>query len=181
MGIVGWADAPNEAEIVSQSHSVVEGASSTSIESPVTVEQTEELETFDLDANNDLTEYGTSEHSAECTRGEYADIPSTADEVERSCSPELIEAIHQLRLNKKNDDVAVIDISKFELHEIMFLFDHSASMGQVNEYEFVRELFAVKHRIMEMVEDIDSVTSPNLDELLQFAENKYQQSVNEVL
>lgn len=176
MGIVGWADAPNEADNDDQLNTAFETPSS-STDSLEVSEQIDELE----QVNEGSVEEDQSEYSVEYVLGEEGVAPTLAGENERVCSPELIEAVHQLRLNKKSDDPGIVDISKFELHEIMFLYEHAASMGLVNEYDFVRELFAVKHRIMESVEDIDSVSSPNLDELLEFAEDKYAQSISEAL
>lgn len=163
MGIVGWADAPNsiseeqlgdeETVIVEESEQVAEENDSTGNQ----VEVKSEPITTPMKAKSIETRA----------------LESVKTPLETSAGEELLEAIRSLKLKSGKDEC---DISKFELHEVKFLFNHAERQGFSDYYGVVKEVFAVKHRILDKVDDIDDTESPNLDELLAFAESKYEQS-----
>lgn len=177
MGIVGWADAPNSID----NQAVSKPASQTptppaGIVQPVSSEEVME-ETLDGDEGAlDDPGYEYNEVSAEMPVGPSSlwDEENPDNDTSKA-SYELIEAIRNLKLSWFEDDNRC-DISKFELHEIKFLFDHAERCGFADYYDVVREVFGVKHRILDERGDIDSITSPNLDELMSFVEAKYERS-----
>ena len=100
-----------------------------------------------------------------CSTPEYDTVTIEAAEV--------LNAIKNVRLTARLSDENVLDISRFELHEIEFLYDHAERVSFIDPFAVVKGLFEIKHRILEQAEDVETISSPNLDALLEFAESKY--------
>lgn len=177
MGLIGWADAPNsieEDQVMPESSIPPQAATiqDTQTEACEVAENADDSikETHEeVDADKAPAEtpgyamsYAEYDMSDDCTSG------STANN-------ELLCAIRNLRLTG-NADEKRYDISKFELHEVKFLFEHAERCGSVDYFSAVREVFGAKHRILDEKIDIDSIESPNLDELMIFVEEKYAKS-----
>ncbi len=180
MGLIGWADAPNsieenKGEIKMRAPSAPGLAAGSE---PLTWHEPSQSDSplFDNTLTDSMPiadgEDGKTDVSAFIEDEEASGL---AVEDQRSPNDELLLAIRNLRL-AGNEDEGRYDISKFELHEIKFLFEHAERIGGVDYFVAVREVFGVKHRILDKKVDIDAVSSPNLDELMAFVEGKYEDS-----
>lgn len=176
MGLIGWADAPNSIE---EDQTLPEPRITPQVV-PIESEQAEAPDTIEgiddsieeapegAKSNEELDENPVNIES----RSEF-DVDDCASE-NPACN-ELLYAIRNLKLTG-NADENRYDISRFELHEVKFLFEHAERCGCVDYFSAVREVFGVKHRILDEKNDIDSIESPNLDELMAFVEEKYENS-----
>lgn len=176
MGLIGWADAPNsieEDQTIPEPHATPQASPIAAVQ-PETHEMIESIDDSigetpeEVGASEELSE--NSVHAASHSEFEMGDCAS-----ESPTSNELLCAIRNLKLTG-NADENRYDISKFELHEIKFLFEHAERCGSVDYFSAVREVFGVKHRILDEKIDIDSIESPNLDDLMAFVEGKYEKS-----
>lgn len=176
MGLIGWADAPNSIE---EDQTPPEPRMTPQV-APIEPEQTETPETIES-VDDSIEEAPEGVESNEELDENPAHIEShsgiSVDDraSENPASNELLYAIRNLKLTG-NADENRYDISKFELHEVKFLFEHAERCGSVDYFSAVREVFGVKHRILDEKIDIDSIESPNLDELMAFVEGKYENS-----
>lgn len=176
MGLIGWADAPNsieEDQTIPEPHITPQASPimATQAETPEMIEGVDDsIEEIPekADANEE-----PSESPAHVASSSEFDIDGCASE--SPAGNELLCAIRNLKLTG-NADENRYDISKFELHEIKFLFEHAERCGSVDYFSAVREVFGVKHRILDEKIDIDSIESPNLDDLMAFVEGKYEKS-----
>ena len=181
MGLIGWADAPNSAESNTTSPQTPQQASTVV---PANMPEPDSLESqqggiADSVGFEEDDDFGyvneVSVSRSVISVNDWSDGVSLDVDKEQEATIELLNAIRGLRLNQRAQDGAThCDISKFELHEVKFLFDHAERCGFDDYFVAVKEVFGVKHRILDEVGDIDAVESPNLDELLAFVEAKYE-------
>jgi hypothetical protein len=94
---------------------------------------------------------------------------------------QLVCAIRSLRIRDIDGSGRSYDISLLEFHEVEFLFKHAERVSSVDYFNVVRELHAVKRRILNLAENPDVVDSTNIDTLINFAEEKYETSFGGVL
>ena len=178
MGIVGWADAPNTTEDESVSLESAQSESIGTILPPPAAPVLEEIVQVSSDDNSfeggeDEDEYVGEESISRS----IIPLDDWEDDQVSEAAIELMNAIRGLRLCQSEQGGSIrCDISKFELHEVKFLFDHAERCGFDGYFSVVREVFGVKHRIIDEGLDIDSVDSSNLDDLLSYVEAKYEKA-----
>lgn len=193
MGIIGWADAPNTIEkktaippvgvaapyeTVEQSHQpVTEVARQAAPDTNVPIKE-------DCNSQNEIHVNSDLSSNAEIRAEEP--VSERVDFVEKTVFEQLVEAIRSLKLKQSGDfeilgqnPVEHIDISKLELHEVEFLINHAYRTGDMDFFALVREVHAVKRRILDMTDKPDSVSSVNLDSLMELVESKYSEAFTE--
>ena len=180
MGLIGWADAPNSIEEKKnelETQTPTASGFAAGSESLTPNEPTQSDSPLFGDDQTDTASAMDSEADAidNGAAVEDAETPGFESHEHGTLDSGLLLAIRNLRLTGSEDENRY-DISKFELHEIKFLFEHAERSGSIDYFAAVREVFGVKHRILDEKIDIDAVASPNLDELMAFVEEKYESS-----
>ena len=181
MGLIGWADAPNTIENEAQAVAVTASEPVPTPEKPEEIQAEPEAVSEAESAIEEEPPSYIEEVSVENLANDFDDTDDSFVSVEsinegrEAFGIQLFNAIAKLRL-LGDDASGKYDISKFELHEIEFLFEHAERCGFDDYFGAVRSVFGVKHRILDDKGDIDSISSPNLDELLAFVEEKYEKS-----
>lgn len=184
MGLIGWADAPNTEENKEAfPGDVTQVPTAPAINQELlseaeTAERSVSVAEVPIDSNDALDfNYEVSVSRTSVSVSDWGFDSVSEEDKGKAAAIELFNAIRGLRLNQHNDETGMRnDISKFELHEVKFLFDHAERCGFEDYFTVVKEVFAVKHRILDEGNDIDAVESPNLDDLLEFVEAKYEKA-----
>lgn len=88
---------------------------------------------------------------------------------------QVVDSIRNLELRDVDGD-GEYDISMLELHEVEFAVNHAQRIGGVDFFSLVREVHAVRRRLLYLVDDPDSVVSDNLDRLIDLIEERYEES-----
>lgn len=179
MGLVGWAEAADSVGCQKQQND--EGSYVTET---IEVNAAEVSPVLDAD-KPEGAELMVDDKNSTMPSSEVAFTDSeSAPAEEQSCfapecdnvmteAAEVLDAIRNVRLTSRLTDENVLDISRFELHEIEFLYNHAERVSFIDPFAVVKGLFEIKHRILEQAEDVETISSPNLDALLEFAESKY--------
>lgn len=94
----------------------------------------------------------------------------------KAANDEVVSTIRNLRLWPSPEDKNTCDISLIELHEVGFVLKHAARFDDLDYYKLAREAQQVKRQLLEVGAAPDSLSSPNLDKLIEFLEKKYEEN-----
>lgn len=176
MGLVGWAEAPlGGMRMELENGASVSGVPEVSGSTPVQVESDNAI-SDNLDTLVNLDKDADIESQLE----ERIDVPADSSNglflsgKQEQCAiqDELLGLISQLEL-RGDASTSTLDISRIEFHEVVFVIEHASRNETLDYYRIARSLHAVKRRILQSELPPDSISCPNLDELIEYAEELY--------